>query len=332
MTGLGGLNRSPGGVVLGLCQLQLPDRGHQERSRPADRAHLGPGHQGQEGDAHPGSGGVPRVRPARPVDGHQPGDHVPARRSRGGGVQDRVRAREGVGLLLDHGAEPARQPVEQRHHPRRPRRAAALLPQDAPVDAGRALGARQPRHPGVRRPERQQAGAHHLPRRHVPRDGARVRLQGRQHHAANRGLHRPDPPGLAGDQPGQRLLQPDVHRQRLHVPAATAPSTRWARPWCVDFEGTVIASGRRRARRDRHRRGAPRAWPARPGAAGAWRTTSTSSATAATSRSRAARRTAPTRSCATWSPANTACPGKPRCRSQDGTSCGFPAPTRNYTG
>ena len=42
-----------------------------------------------------------------------------------------------------------------------------------------------------------EARAHHLPRRHVPRDGARVRLQGRRDHAAHRRLHRADPPRLA---------------------------------------------------------------------------------------------------------------------------------------
>jgi formamidase len=35
------------------------------------------------------------------------------------------------------------------------------------------------RHPGVRRPEGRQTRADHLPRRHVPRDGARGGLQGR---------------------------------------------------------------------------------------------------------------------------------------------------------
>ncbi len=46
-----------------------------------------------------------------------------------------------------------------------------------------------------------QTGADHLPRRHVPRDGARGRVQGRRDHAAHRRLHRADPRRLALHQP-----------------------------------------------------------------------------------------------------------------------------------
>src|ERR1700712_4564350 len=52
------------------------------------------------------------------------------------------------------------------------------LPEIPPLDSGRAVGARQYRHPRDRRTERRQDRADHLSRRDVPRDGARVCLQG----------------------------------------------------------------------------------------------------------------------------------------------------------
>ena len=63
-----------------------------------------------------------------------------------------------------------------------------------------------------------QARADHLPRRHVPRDGARGAYKGAEIIAAHRRLHGADPPRLADHQPGQRVLQPDAYtRQRVHV-------------------------------------------------------------------------------------------------------------------
>jgi len=53
-------------------------------------------------------------------------------------------------------------------------------------------------------PQRQQARADHLPRRDVPGDGARVRVQGRRDHDPYGRLHRADPPRLADHQPGHR--------------------------------------------------------------------------------------------------------------------------------
>ncbi len=81
--------------------------------------------------------GVPRVRTARALDGHQPGHHVPHRRTGGGGIQGGLRARARVGLFLRDGAQPARQSVQQRHHHRRGGGAAPVLPEDAPLDTGR---------------------------------------------------------------------------------------------------------------------------------------------------------------------------------------------------
>ncbi len=97
------------------------------------------------------------------------------------------------------------------------RSAPALLSQDASLDPGRALGAGRHRHSRLRRAEGREARAHHLPRRHVSRDGARMCLQGRGNHDPHGRLHGADPRRLALHQPGQQLPEPDGHRQCLHV-------------------------------------------------------------------------------------------------------------------
>jgi formamidase len=93
-------------------------------------------------------------------------------------VQGRLCRAPHLGLLLDHGAQPRGQPVQHRPDHRRPGPGQAVLPQAAPLGAGGALGARQHGRAGVRRAQRQQAVADHLPRRHVPRDGARGAYKG----------------------------------------------------------------------------------------------------------------------------------------------------------
>ena len=57
------------------------------RSGAADRAHRLYGRQGAAQSRHHGPGGVSGIFAARPVDGHQSGDHVPARRPGGRGFQ-----------------------------------------------------------------------------------------------------------------------------------------------------------------------------------------------------------------------------------------------------
>ena len=229
MSGLGGLNKSPAGVVIGMVQLQLPTV-----TTPAELAAqtgriVDAGRQGAAQPARDGPGGVPRILAARALDEHRAGAHVPDGRPRGGRLPGGLPREPHLGLLLADGGQPGRQPVQHRHHPRRPGGAAPLLPQAAPLGAGRAVGAGRSRHPRLRRTERQPPRAHHLPRRHVPRDGARVRLQGRGDHPANGGLHRADPAHLADHQPGERVLQPRRDRLRLPVRLGRDASTRWAR-------------------------------------------------------------------------------------------------------
>ena len=164
-------------------------------------------------------------------------------------------------------------------------------------------------------PNGSQARADHLPRRHVPGDGARVRLQGRRDHDPHRRLHRADPPRLAHHQPGQRLLQPDGAPRPSACAARDGTFDSMGEGMIVNFDGTVDrARHERPRRRDHHRRGA-----ARPGARGAralGRREQHLPARPSRLRRgrRAARGTAPTPTCRTWSRAATACRGRTRWR------------------
>ena len=323
MSGLGGLNKSANGVVIGLVQLQLPVVETPARTRGAD-ASASSRWSARRGATmrHDGPRRVPRIRAARPVDGHRARAHVPLdgpevaafkaglRRATGSGAASRSWSSTpsgnpyNTGLIIDDQGE-----------------VAALLPQAASLGAGRAVGAGQPRHPGDRRPERLQARAHHLPRRHVPRDGARVRLQGRRDHAAHGRLHRADPPRLAASP-----TRP-TRSCNLMVTASVC---------MCGSDGTLRLDGRGHVLQLRRHRAWSRAaagptrssppkcgptWCARRAPAGASRTTSTSSGHRGyVGGARAARRTAPTPSCTTWWPAATGCRGKTSVQVTDGTS------------
>ena len=192
MSGLGGLNKAPDGVVIGLVQLQLPTMASTSDLAAQTKKICAMVRKARKGMTTMDL----VVFPEYSLHGLSMDTNAAlmcgstGRRSQPSGG---VRREPHLGLLLDHGAQSRRQSLQQRHHHRRSGRDAALLPQDASVGAGRAVGAGRPRHPGVRRSERQQARADHLPRRHVPRDGARMRLQGRRDHAAHGRLHRADP-------------------------------------------------------------------------------------------------------------------------------------------
>ena len=134
-------------------------------------------------------------------------------------------------------------------------------------------------------------------------------------------------PHLEDHQPGQRL-QNLVVTANVCLCGSDGSFDSMGEGMFCNFDGTVLAEGSRRPdeiitcelRPDLVREAR---------STGGWRTTSTSSGTAATSRSRAARWTAPTRSCTTWSTAASSCPGKSG-RDVDGTSCGFAPPTRPH--
>ena len=146
MNGLGGLNKSPNGVVVGVVQLQLPVVVTRDDLAAQTQAHRRDDGQGAPQHGDDGSRRFPRIFAARPVDGHEPRDHVLARRAGDRRVQAGLPRQRDLGLLLHHGVQPARQSLQFRRGHRRHGRAEALLSQDASLDAGGAVGARRHRH------------------------------------------------------------------------------------------------------------------------------------------------------------------------------------------
>ncbi len=72
MNGLGGLNKSPEGVVIGLVQLQLPVvASRADLARQTERIVYMVGKSAAQ-SRHHGFGGVSGIFAARLVDGHQP--------------------------------------------------------------------------------------------------------------------------------------------------------------------------------------------------------------------------------------------------------------------
>ena len=219
MNGLGGLNKSPNGVVIGLVQLQLPIV-----ATPADLARA---------DRSASSRMVGKARrnlptmdlvvfPEYALHGLSMDTNPEIMCALDGPEVAAFKAglhrQPHLGLLLHHGAAtpaaiptiPASSSTTQGELRLYYRKLHPWVPVE-PWEPG-DLGI-----PVIDGPKGCQARAHHLPRRHVPRDGARVRLQGRRDHAPHRRLHRADPRVLALHQPGQRLLQSDGDGQRLHV-------------------------------------------------------------------------------------------------------------------
>ena len=122
MNGLGGLNKSPNGVVIGVVQLQLPVVVTPDGPRGADAEDRRDGRQGAPQHGDDGSRRLPRIFAARPVDGHESGDHVLARRAGDRRVQTGLPRQPHLGLLLHHGVQPVRQSLQFRRHHRRHRR------------------------------------------------------------------------------------------------------------------------------------------------------------------------------------------------------------------
>ncbi|EWS63605.1 Formamidase [Hydrogenophaga sp. T4] len=167
MSGLGGLNKSKHGVVVGLVQLQLP-----VVETPAQLAAQTQRICDLVGKARRNQGSMDLVVfPEYALHGLSmstapelmvslDGPEVAAFKQ--ACVDHRI-----WGCFSIMEANPGGNPYNSADH-RRHRRHPPLLPQAAPLGAGGTLGARQPGRAGVRRSQWQQALAHHLPRRHVP--------------------------------------------------------------------------------------------------------------------------------------------------------------------
>ena len=159
MSGLGGLNKTPDGVVIGLVQLQLPTSRHEKRFGGADHEDLRDGAEGAQRHVDDGPRGFPRIFAARPVDEHRPGADVPAGRPGGRAPSGPPASSNRIwGCFSIMEANPDGNPYNTGLILDDAGGDAPLLPQAAPLGAGRAVGAGRSRRPGVRRPERQPLG------------------------------------------------------------------------------------------------------------------------------------------------------------------------------
>ena len=163
MNGLGGLNKSPNGVVIGVVQLQLP-----VVVTPADLAAQTQKIVATVGKARRNMATMDLVVfPEYSLHGLSMDMNPEIMCSLEGpeiaAFKQACRDNQHLGLLLHHGVQPVRESLQFRRDHRRHGSAPALLPQDASLDAGRAVGAGRYRHPGLRRPEGREARAHHLP-------------------------------------------------------------------------------------------------------------------------------------------------------------------------
>ena len=124
MNGLGGLNKSPHGVVVGLVQLQLP-----VVETPAQLAAQTERIAWMVGKARRNLGTMDLVVfPEYALHGLSMATAPALMCSLDGpevaAVQGRLHRAPHLGLLLDHGGQPARQPLQHRPDHRRPGRAA----------------------------------------------------------------------------------------------------------------------------------------------------------------------------------------------------------------
>ena len=178
MSGLGGLNKSPNGVVIGLAQLQLP-----VVETPAQLKAQAERICWMVGKARRNLGtmdlvvfpeyalhGLP-MSTAPEVDG-QP------RRAEVASFKAACIEHPIWGCFSIMEANPGGNPTTPASSLMTPGQIQPTIPQAAPLGAGRSLGAGQHGHPVCEGPQRQQDRADHLPRRHVPRDGARAAYKG----------------------------------------------------------------------------------------------------------------------------------------------------------
>ena len=219
MNGLGGLNKSPNGVVIGLVQLQLPvvvNAGRPRRRRPTSIVRHGRQGPAQHADAWIWSCS-PNTRctacrwtPTR--------RSCAAGRAGGGGVQDGLHRQPHLGLLLDHGAQPRRQSLQQRHHHRRHRArcsstTASCIPGCRSSRGSRATSA----FPVCDGPNGSKLALIICHDGMFPEMARECAYKGAEIMIRTAGYTAPIRHAWQLHQPGQRLLQSDGHGECLHV-------------------------------------------------------------------------------------------------------------------
>ena len=324
MNGLGGLNKSPNGVVIGLVQLQIP-----VVATPADPAAQCRRICDLTAKARRGMPGMDLVVfPEYSLHGlsmdtnpaimcRLDGPEVAAFRAACARAQD-------LGLLLDHGAEPARQPLQQRHHHRRPtascgsttasctrgcrssRGSPATSASPCATDRTAASSALIICHDGMF-PEMARECAY---------KGAEIMIRTAGYTAPIRHAWR-----ITNQANAFCNL---MYTASVCMCGSDGTFDSMGEAMIVDFDGVPLVDGRRPPRRDRHRRGA-----ARPGARGAAqlgrREQHLPARPPRLRRGQGRRARLPLHvHAATWSRAATACPGRTRSSHSDGTVVRLP--------
>ena len=250
MSGLGGLNKAPDGVVIGLVQIQIPvvvDAGRTWRAQ-TDRD-LRAGRQGAAQHARPWTWSCSPNTPCTAC------RWTPTRRSCAGSTGPRSRrsaapaSRNDIwGCFSHHGAQPARQPVQQRASSSTTRASSSSI--TARCTPGCRSSPGSPATSASRSATGPTASKLALIICHdgmFPEMARECAYKGANIMLRTAGYTAPIRHALALHQPGQRLLQPDVHGVASACAAATARSTRWAKAMIVNSDGTPLVD------RQRHR-------------------------------------------------------------------------------
>ena len=331
MSGLGGLNKTPNGVVLGLVQLQLPIGQDARRSGGTDAAHRRAWSARRAATCRPWISWcfrntrctACRWTPIRPSCVRSTG--LRSRHSSGRAPINRI-----WGCFSIMESNPGAYPVQLRPDHRRYRRAAALLPQDAPWVPVEPWEPGDIGIPVIDGPKGAKIALIICHDGMFPEMARECAYKGAEIMIRTAGYTAPIRDAWRFTNQANAFCNLMV-TANVCMCGSDGTFNSMGEGMIVNFDGTIIGPWHERpARRNHHRRGASRLWCAKRAVIGRSRTTSTSSVIAASRRCAAARRIALTPTCRTSSPAAIGCRGKLTCCYVDGTSCGFPAPTRRY--
>ncbi len=332
MSGLGGLNKSPNGVVIGLrcsCSCRWWRRRRIWRGRPTKIvAMVG---KARRNLGHHGSGGIPGIFAARPVDGYQPGDHVPARLARRSQPSSRRASTTGSGAASPSWSSTPTAIPTIRASSSTIRASssfitASFIPGFRSSHGNREISAL----PVIEGPKGAKIALIICHDGMFPEMARECAYKGAEIMIRTAGYTAPIRDFVALHQPGQRVPEPDDHRQRLHV----------------RFRRLVRLHGRGHDREFRRHRHGPRhhgarstrssppkcgpIWCARRASTGVSRTTSISSGIAATLPVKGGAMDCPYTFMQDMVAGTFRLLWEDQVKITDGTSCGFPAPTRAF--
>ncbi len=230
-----------------------------------------------------------------------------------------------LGLLLDHGAQPARQPLQQPASSSTTPAPSALyyrkLHPWVPVEPWEPGDLGIPVCDGPRGVKLALIICHDGMFPEMAREAA---YKGAETDAAHRRLHRADPRTRGSFTNQANAFCNLMETASVCMCGSDGTFDSMGEAMFVNFDGSVVADGSHRPRRrDHHRRSAPRPGARGAGALGRGEQHLPARPPRFRRRCRAARGTARTPTCTTWWPGATGCRGKTSVQVTDGTSCGF---------